>query len=339
MRRRSWILYSAHERGTMNFRTKIHVAFTVGAAMGVKAISGSVVLLLTLSSSIASASDEGLNTLDRAKSLYASAAYDEALVVLDQLSGTAAHDDPMSIAAYRVYCLLALDRDDEARALINRILRQSPRFVPSANEASPHIQTIFRDVRRAALPTIARERYGDAKAAFDRKDASTVRQFDDLLTLLDDPDLRDWQAAGDLRAVASAFRDLANAMAAPAVATPAAKPAALPAQPPLEPPDITYTSSDVDVTSPVALVQKMPQWRPSSPQEASQEYRGLLRLLIDRSGAVVSATMPTGTRPAYDQALVRAARDWKFQPAQRQGRPVTYLKIIEIHLTSTSTAP
>jgi TonB family protein len=54
--------------------------------------------------------------------------------------------------------------------------------------------------------------------------------------------------------------------------------------------------------------------------------------VIDRSGAVESATMAMGTRPAYDQALVRAAREWKFQPAQRLGRPVRYLKVIEIHL-------
>jgi TonB family protein len=57
-----------------------------------------------------------------------------------------------------------------------------------------------------------------------------------------------------------------------------------------------------------------------------------MRLVIDKSGAVESATMATGTRPAYDQLLVRAAREWKFEPAQKQGRPVRYLKIIEIHL-------
>lgn len=304
--------------------------------MGIKQISCSVVLLLSVFAGIVSADDE---SLDRAKSLYASAAYDEALVVLDRLSGAPAIDDPMSIAAYRVYCLLALDRQDEARALIDRILHQSPLFVPSPNEASPHIQTIFRDVRRSVLPKIARERYADAKAAFDRKDLQTARQFDDLLTLLDDPDLRDWQAATDLRAVASAFRDLAKAMAAappPAAPPPAVKTTQFQPGPPLEPPDVTYTIADADVVPPVAVSQKAPQWRPSSSQEASQEYRGILRLLIDRSGSVVSATMPTGTRPAYDLALTRAARDWKFQPAQKQGRPVSYLKIIEIHLTSTA---
>jgi TonB family protein len=68
---------------------------------------------------------------------------------------------------------------------------------------------------------------------------------------------------------------------------------------------------------------------------AAQEYRGALRLLIDRSGAVVSATMPAGTNPEYDSALLRAAREWKFQPAQKQGKPVQYLKVIEIRLQPT----
>jgi TonB family protein len=302
--------------------------------MGFKTISCSVVLVLTAFARIVSAGDDA--SLDRAKSLYASAAYDEALTVLDQVSATPATDDRMTIAAYRVYCLLALDRQEEARASIDRLLRQSPLFVPSDNEASPRIQTVFRDVRRAALPKIVRERYADAKAAFDRKDSQTARQFDDLLTLLDDPDLKDWSAAADLRSVASAFRDLAKAVAAaPISPAPAARSTEPPLQPALEPPDITYTSTDADVTPPVALSQRAPQWRPSS-REATQEYRGVLRLLIDRSGAVLSATMPTGTRPAYDDALVRAAREWKFQPAQKQGRPVKYLKIIEIRLAPSA---
>ncbi len=154
--------------------------------MGFKTISCSVVLFLAAFAAIVSASGDDL---DRAKSLYASAAYDEALTVLDQLSGTPAPDDSTSIVAYRVYCLLALDRQEEARTLIDRLLHQSPFFVPSADEAPPKIQTIFRDVRRATLPKIAKERYADAKAAFERKDPRTARQFDDLLALLDDPDL------------------------------------------------------------------------------------------------------------------------------------------------------
>ncbi len=303
--------------------------------MSFKQISCSVILFLVAFTGIVLASGE---ELDRAKSLYASAAYDEALTVLDRLSGVPAADDPASIAAYRVYCLLALDRHDEARALIDRLLHQSPFFAPSADEAPPKIQTIFRDVRRATLPKIAKERYADAKAAFERKDPLTIRQFDDLLTLLEDPDLREWSAAADLRAVASAFRDLAKAVATPVSPPPDARPAEFRPQPPPAAPDLIYTAADQDVTAPVPVAQRTPQWRPTY-QEAAQEYRGVLRLLIDRTGAVSSVSMPTGTRPAYDQALIRAAREWKFQPAEREGRPVRYLKVIEIHLAPTPSAP
>jgi len=316
--------------------------------MAFKQISCSVVVLLAAFAGIVSASGEGL---DRAKSLYASAAYDEALTVLDQLSGAPAPDDSTSIAAYRVYCLLALNRQDEARALIDRLLHQSPFFVPSPDEAPPKIQSIFRDVRRATLPKIAKERYDDAKTAFERKDPRTSRQFDDLLTLLEDPDLKEWSAAADLRAVAAAFRDLAKALAmTPAAPAPVAR-AEVPASPspepgkpvesrasqPVERADRIYTAADPDVTAPIAVAQRTPQWHPTY-QEAGQDYRGVLRLLIDRTGAVESATMPSGTRPMYDQALLRAARDWKFQPAQRQGLPVRYLKVVEIHLTPQAAA-
>jgi hypothetical protein len=226
----------------------------------------------------------------------------------------------------------ALDRQDEARARSGASFTQSSSCRRTAGVA-PHPDDL-RDVRRAELPKIARERYAEAKTAFDRKDPTTVRQFDDLLMLLDDSDLHDWSAAADLRAVASAFRDLAKAVAAPASPVADVKTTA-PVSQPLTPPDITYTSADSDITPQVPLVQRTPQWRPS-PSEAAQHYRGVLRLLIDRAGTVVSATMPTGTRPAYDQALVRAARDWKLQPALKQGRPVSYLKIIEIHLTMSA---
>ena len=309
--------------------------------MGFKQISCSVGLLFVFAG-IVSASGENF---DRAKSLYASAAYDEALTVLDQLSGTPAPDDSTSIAAYRVYCLLALNRQDEARVLIERLLHQSPFFVPSADEAPPKIQSIFRDERRATLPKIAKERYVDAKTAFERKDSLTAaRQFDELLTLLEDPDLREWSAAADLRAVASAFRDLARATAAPSPASAGPVAARAPASPPpdpgrpaevpLERSDRIYTAADADVSAPVPVAQRTPQWRPTS-QEAGQDYRGVLRLLIDRSGAVESVAMPSGTRPQYDQALLRAAREWRFQPARRQGLPVRYLKVVEIHLAPT----
>ncbi len=280
----------------------------------------------------------GDDTLARAKGLYASAEYDEALAVLDRLQSEKPTDDPTAIAEYRVFCLLALDRRDEARKNIDQILHTNPHYVPSADQASPRIQSVFREVRRESLPKIVMERYAAAKAAFERKDPRASQQFDELLSLLDDPDLQRASALADLREVASAFRDLTKAMVAPPPAAPAAqdaRPAVEPPPPlPPRPADIIYTAADPDVTQPVAQSQRLPPWRPG-PQEAVQEFRGALRLLIDQSGAVVSATMPSSARPTYDQLLLRAARDWKFTPARKDGVPVRYLKVIEIRLKPT----
>jgi tetratricopeptide (TPR) repeat protein len=293
-----------------------------------------VVLLAGLSGSVRAASGSD-DTLVRAKSLYAAAAYDEALAVLDQLQHAAPAEDSTSIAEYKVFCLLALDRRDEARQNIAGILRNNPLYLPSADQASPRVQSIFRDVRRQSLPKIVVERYTAAKTAFERKDARAVQQFDEVLALLDDHDLDQTSTLIDLRAVASAFRDLARAVAASGPSLADVKPAQLETLPREPLPDIIYTAADADVTPPVTQSQRMPMWRPS-PLEAVQEFRGALRLLIDESGAVISATMPATTRAAYDQLLMRAARDWKFLPAQRRGTPVRYLKVIEIQLKPTA---
>jgi len=295
--------------------------------MSVIRFSCALIVLLGIAASTHVAS-AGEDTLDRAKNLYASADYDEALAVLDRLEDTTPAD-AMSIAEYRVFCLLALNRPDEARQGIDRILHDRPLYMPSENEASPRIQTVFRNVRREALPKIVLERYATAKAAFERKDPTAAQQFDDVIQLLNDSDLRDAAALQDLREVASAFRDLARVVTVPAESRQAVTPAA---SAPDAVPDIIYTASDTDVLPPVAQSEKTPQWHPASAREATQEYKGMLRLLIDQSGAVVSATMAAGVRPEYDQALIRAAREWKFRPAQKQGKAVRYLKMIEIHL-------
>jgi len=293
-----------------------------------------VVLVAGLSGSVRAASGSD-DTLGHAKSLYAAAAYDEALAVLDQLQHAAPAEDSTSIAEYKVFCLLALDRRDEARQNIDGILHNNPLYRPSDDQASPRVQSIFRDVRRQSLPKIVVERYTAAKAAFERKDARAVQQFDEVLALLDDRDVDQTSTLTDLRAVASAFRDLARAVAASAPSAVDARPAQPPALPQEALQNVIYTAADTDVTPPVAQSQKMPMWRPS-PMESVKEFKGALRLLIDESGTVISATMPATTRAAYDQMLIRAAREWKFLPAQRQGTPVRYLKLIEIQLKPTA---
>ncbi len=273
----------------------------------------------------------GEETLSQAKDLYASAAYDEALAVLDRLQASASGSDATAIAEYRVFCLLALDRRDDARTTIEAILTDNPNYLPSPDLASPRIQTVFRDARKQLLPKIVLERYASAKAAFERKDPQVVQRFEAVLALLDDPEFHDLS-----KAMAAAKPEPAS-NAAPTAASNGAPAAATPenrvANPVSNPADVVYAARDVDVLPPVALSQKVPRWTPPRPSLAKQDFRGTLELLIDAQGAVVSAALRTSAHPLYDAELLKAARGWKFEPARKQGMPVRYLKIIDIHLT------
>jgi TonB family protein len=285
------------------------------------------------------ASDE---TLAQAKDLYATAAYDEALAVLDRLQSNASGTDSTAIAEYRAFCLLALDRREEARKTIEAILHENPLYLPSEDQASPRIQMVFRDTRRQLLPTIVIERYAAAKAAFERKDPQAAERFDGVLALLDDPDARSVASLSDLRTVASAFRDLTKAMAAAAPPVAARAPESAPQAPGSRPapavnPNVVYTSADADVIPPVALSQRIPRWSPHR-TDAMQNFKGTLELLVDETGAVTSATLRTSVHPVYDAELLKAVRVWKFAPAQKQGTPVRYVKIFEIRLTPGASA-
>ena len=297
-----------------------------------------LIVSLSMDPRSASAGDE---TLAHAKDLYASAAYDEALAVLDALQESAP-GDARSIAEYRVFCLLALDRRDEARKHIEAMLHENPQYVPSADETSPRIQSVIREVRRQSLPKIVMERYATAKASFERKDPEATQQFEAVLALLDDPDVEGAVALNDLRTVVTAFRDLTKAMSAQTVSPTMARPldAGGPKSPaptpavdpqPSDSPRI-YTSADSDVAPPIAQAQRIPPWIPTARAIAAQEFHGTLELLIDETGAVMSSAMRTSAHPTYNQLLLRATREWKFTPARRQGVPVRYLKIVEIHL-------
>ena len=281
------------------------------------------------------------DTLAQAKELYASAAYDEALAVLDRLQRA----DPGSetaIAEYRVFCLLALDRRDEAQKDIEDILHTNPAYMPSGDQTSPRIQSVFRDVRRQSLPRIVMERYAIAKASFERKDPQAAPQFDDVLALLEDPDVQATPALNDLKTVVTAFRDLTKAMAATQAPAPPPGPAAAQA---IAPPSAAgpelpeslriYSSTDEGVAPPVPQSQRIPPWIPDR-AIAGQNFRGTLELIVDETGAVASATMRASAHPTYNRLLLRAARDWKFTPARRDGKPVRYLKIVEVNLKPAS---
>jgi hypothetical protein len=104
--------------------------------------------------------------LPRGTRPYASAAYDDALAMLNRLR-SADHPAASSrtIDQHRAFCLLAPLR---RRGTGDRSGGRRRAVVPAPGDASPRIRLAFTSVRRRMLPSII-QRYAAAKAAFDRK--------------------------------------------------------------------------------------------------------------------------------------------------------------------------
>jgi TonB family protein len=89
---------------------------------------------------------------------------------------------------------------------------------------------------------------------------------------------------------------------------------------------------DPGVVPPVAISQTMPRWLPPAGVERTQEFDGVIEVLIDAQGSVTSATIRASVHPQYDPQLLRMARSWKFKPATRNGKPLAYAKLVEVRL-------
>jgi Gram-negative bacterial TonB protein C-terminal len=268
-----------------------------------------------------------------ARDLYASARYDEALAMLNgvrqQESGNPTN--LRSIEQYRSLCLLALGRGAEAEAAIAVVVASDPMYQPTETEASPRVRTAFSEVRQRQLPDIARTRYALAKALFDRKDYSGAeQQFRELLRLIDDPVMGG--RLGDLRMLVTGFVDL-SAAAAPPPPEPKPEPRREEAAPPAPTPAVPeaqkiYSSEDDGVSPATPIRQEVPR---VPVQLANQtRERGILDVTIDEQGRVVSATIRLSLHPIYDSQLLVAAKEWRYQPAMLNGRPVKFRKIIQI---------
>jgi len=291
----------------------------------------------------------GQETFARAKELYVLAAYDEALVVLNRLNESAPSSESSEIAGYQVFCLLALGRTDEAHKAIGELVRKDPLYRPSATTTSPRMRAAFDAVRQTLLPEVVQQRYDAGKAAYDHSEPqAALAEFDQVLTLLADPGLADAANMADLRRLASGFRDLskaaldsANRMKAASAPSPTANPvvpeppatSAVPPAPVAAPVAARiYGPEDSDVVPPTAVSRRTPPWQPRNPIERFQRYRGVLEVIVDNAGDVVSAAVVKSVHPTYDRDLVERARTWKFRPATRNGAPVRYRMAIEIRL-------
>jgi hypothetical protein len=303
-------------------------------------VLGSVAPVAAQESSFALGSAAGgreASSLTAARELYASARYDEALLVLNGLKPTASPStgDLKTIEQYRSLCLLALGRAAEAESAIAAVVTVDPFFAPTESEASPRVRSAFSDVRLRLLPGIASARYEAAKLAFDRKEhANAERMFRELVTLLDDQQMQN--RLPDMRVLAAGFLQLAIAAAAP---PPEPKPeprsepsaaAAVTASAPAPVVPRIYGSDDAGVVPPGTIRQEVPSV-PAAITGMTRD-RGLLDLTIDEQGRVVAMVLRMPIHPMYDKLLLNAVRDWKYRPATMNGVPVRFRKLVQITL-------
>jgi TonB family protein len=304
--------------------------------------------------------------LSTAKELYASAAYEEALIALTSI----AEESPVPEVArqvdeYRAFCLYALGRTREAETVAETMIRREPLLRLDSADASPRLESMFTDVRKRMLPSIIRDRFRVARSAVDKKNfaAAEAPLTEARLMIVEAQklDIKD-EGLGDLSVLVDGFLQLirstseqqAAARPAPAVAAAPQPVSPLPIPPPQLPPppeppaqqtapipqpapsvanagQRVYSLDDEDVTPPVAVDQRMP----AMPAEMTMMVKalhttGVLDIVIDEKGDVVDATIRRSVTLGFDAAVLRTARRWKYRPATRNGAPVRYLKTIAL---------
>jgi len=290
-------------------------------------LSIGVVLLLPAFARTSAAQD----SLASVKTLYASAAYEDALSAIDRLRSTGpAAPDSRGLEQYRAFCLLALGREAEATKALEDLVTADPFFTPDENEVSPRVFTLFHGVRRRLLPPLVQQKYSLAKATYDRKEyAAAAEQFSRVASLMDDPDM-DQKTPGlaDLRTLVGGFTDLAkNAVTPPKPAQPPVEAAPPPPSPPVR---SVFDASDADVAGPVTVRQDVPAY-PALPTLVTTPIRpGVIEVVIDESGRVERAVMRQSISSIYDPMVMSATANWRYKPALRNGTPVKYRKLIQI---------
>ena len=261
------------------------------------------------------AAGQGPSDIERVRTLYVAAAYEEALAAMPASATGVVRRD---LEQYRALCLLALGREPEAVEAIERIVKDDPTYLPAESDTSPRMRTMFAEVRSKLLPDIARETYTEAKKSFDAKDVDgALTGFKRTIDVIDSLPESDREALADLRMLVSGFTDLLGARPVP-------KPESVPNLPP--------SLDAAEYVGPVPIREQLPAWTPPDATARMREYSGLLRIDIGEDGQVRNAVMVETTHPLYDAAAVRAAKSWSYKPATRGGKPVTVQKDIKVRL-------
>jgi len=252
--------------------------------------------------------------LAKAKALYDSAAYEDALTILTPVEAPEAQQ-------YKALCLLALGRSKDAVGAVERLVTAEPTFEPSAQDVPPRFVALVSDTKRRLIPTLARRAFNEGRDQFkngSREEA--LKSFDLVMTLTSDALFKQSSDAEDLRTLASGFIELAKATAPPPPPVEVAAKLPVISRPPQTP----------EIVQPIVVKQFIPP----IPSELNDQGGPTLsiRVVIGVSGRVTNATVQQSAHPLYDRLVLQASRDWIYQPATLNGRPVPSEKVVTVQL-------
>lgn len=296
--------------------------------------AGIALFLLLVRPAVATAQD----SVHAAETLYAAAAYDEALAVLDRLQAQGVPAaDIRQVQENRALCLLALGRIEDANLAIAAVVTADPLYRPDEASASPRVRAAYHEVRGRLLPGIIESHYHDARALYDNQQwADALKAFHQVVELAADPALDEAQARSvdEYRVLASDFGTLAEKAAnRPAPAGGASGEASAPAPPPPVPAPVPvdysriFDESDASVVPPVTRRQDLPPW---IDRGRPLPRNGTLEIVVTATGVVERATLSQAMSPMFDRQVLEATKNWRYLPAVLDGHQVRYRKVIHI---------
>jgi len=287
----------------------------------------SLALVVVIAAAVSVAAQD--DSLTAARDLYASAAYEEALEQLARSDQSATPTATRDRTAYRAFCLVALGRVNEAQAIAESLLRADPLFsIDRYPDASPRIVAMFGDVRTRLLPQLIKDEYRVArthaldKAADAESRLSHVRDLLDVAQQIGASDA----ALDDLRLLVDGFADLARAAASPAGPSPADSDVGVPATSAVRRPGASRITPAVVVSQPPPIV-------PPALLDLVRRLRlrSEIDVMINEKGTVDNVVVTRSVSPAYDAAVVAAARAWRYEPATKDGVPIRSVKTVVIN--------
>jgi TonB family protein len=180
------------------------------------------------------------------------------------------------------------------------------------------------------LPGIIKTRYNAARGLYDEQRWSeAVPALQEVQSLVTDHDLTDDQRkdVAEYKVLTEGFLKLAEA-----AATPPPPPAPASDPPPVAPPstvdyDRVFDATDSTVTPPVTIRQEMPRWIKGA---LALRRPGAVEITVSKTGVVERATIVQSMVSSYDRQVLDATKNWRYQPAQLDGRAVRFKKQIRI---------